>query len=265
MSDPISSSADTHWQRVLRISGEDRVDFLQGQLTQDLTRLSTDQPALFAASCDPKGRVLAILLLFWRPDEVLACLRHDIADEWVAHVSKYRLRAKVDITAANDLQVRASRKPNTDAIAQWSFANVNEAIVSADVTPEDSDLQDAVWRKTRLQARLAEVGPTTSGKFTPHMLALDELDAISFNKGCYTGQEVVARTEHLGAGKRRVHLLNSTDGSDINEGDSVNGSAGKVGQVAAAAGASALVVMRDSDLDDPELHIDDGPSLIVAG
>ncbi len=91
---------DAHWLTLLEVTGEDRETFLQGQLTQDLATLTAASPVRFAASCDAKGRVLAVLTLIRDGDRLFAALRADRADDWLAHVLRYRLRAKVDLVPA---------------------------------------------------------------------------------------------------------------------------------------------------------------------
>jgi folate-binding protein YgfZ len=100
-------------------------------------------------------------------------------------------------------------------------------IVSLDVNFK-SPLSPREWHAARIAAGIADIDARTSGKFTPHMLNLDRLDAVSFDKGCYPGQEVLARTQHIGSSKRRLQLYRSTtsavtgtrlrhDGIDVGE------------------------------------------------
>ena len=106
---------DTPWLTLLEVTGEDREDFLQGQLTQDLRTLTATAPVRFAASCDPKGRVLAVLTLVRFGDRLLAALRADRADDWLAHILRYRLRARVEIAPCESHRIVALATP-----ADWS-------------------------------------------------------------------------------------------------------------------------------------------------
>ena len=99
-------------------------------------------------------------------------------------------------------------------------------------------------RLHRLLAGIAEPGPETVGNYTPHMLGLQHLNAISFNKGCYTGQEIVARTEHLGAAKRGPLLLSTDGGAPLTEGADVFGSDRKLGTIAASADRFGIAVIN---------------------
>jgi folate-binding Fe-S cluster repair protein YgfZ len=93
------------------VTGEDRETFLQGQLTQDLGSLTPAAPVRFAASCDPKGRVLALLTLIRDGDGLYVALRADRADDWLAHILRYRLRARVDIAPTADRRLIAHGAP----------------------------------------------------------------------------------------------------------------------------------------------------------
>lgn len=99
----------------------------------------------------------------------------------------------------------------------------------------------AEWHAARIAAGIADVDSDTSGKFTPHMLNLDRLGAVSFDKGCYTGQEVIARTEHLGNAKRR--LLNYVADTDVAPLDRLTRDGLDVGEVVAAAGNRFLALL----------------------
>ena len=267
---PPASSAC--WLSLLSISGDDRVSFLQGQLTQDVSLLSNDRPTTLAASCDAKGRVLAVLTLMYTPDTLYAAIRHDLRDTWVAHVLRYRMRAKVDITDAQDIVLNANepaaegfdpRQPDgaaplfDDGLPAWRFGQLGEAL-SRD---HDPLLTNDRWRQLRLRAGVADVGPATSGAFTPHMLNLDRLGAISFRKGCYTGQEVVARTEHLGAVKRRAWLLQADGDAPLTEGATISADGRSAGRIAAASGNLAIAVLGNDYASAP-LTLEDGRPLV---
>ena len=93
----------------------------------------------------------------------------------------------------------------------------------------------------KIRAGIAEITPENSEKYTPHMLNLDRLGAISFEKGCYTGQEVVARTENLGQSKRRLMRYRS-DAPDVAIGDKLSDGERNVGTVLNARGTELLAV-----------------------
>lgn len=220
---------------VLRIGGEDAARFLQGQLTND-TRLLADGRTQLSACNTPQGRVLALLRLRQNDDAIYALLPHELAAPVAASLRRFVLRAKVDLQIAADLQVAwLGRKAFSDALGLADLAATRTLspipgsgateIVSFDYAPGRQVIAahgatlramtglsldrphpeiENEWRAADISAGLPQVHASTSGSFVPQMLNLDRLDAVSFGKGCYTGQEIVARTQHLGRIKRRT-------------------------------------------------------------
>ena len=195
------------------VSGADRVEFLQGQLTQDVARLSVE-PSLGTAWCNAKGRVVVTGHLIARGDSIDFVIPEDIADAVLRRLTMYRLRAKVDT------ELDASAVP--------------------DDLPSPSE---------RIAAGRVEIGAEASEGFTPHMLNLDLLGAVSFDKGCYTGQEVVARTHYRGATKRPTLRFESTE--PVAPGDKVSAGERDVGEVLNAIGTDLLAVVPIDKADEP--------------
>ena len=216
---------------ILRLTGADVVPFLQGQLTNDMRRLSADQ-CLLAALCNPQGRILALLRVWQQPSEVLCLLPRELIAPVGEALRKYVLRAKVRIAAAGEeLAVAGSMRPEAlrdvglsapapghhahdagitrvgiaqDASRHWiigSESALRERLGPGIDAGAEFELR---WRGADIEAGLPQVYAATREAFIPQMLNLDLLDAISFSKGCYTGQEIVARTQHLGRIKRRL-------------------------------------------------------------
>lgn len=267
-------NTETPWLTLLEVTGEDRETFLQGQLTQDLSTLTPETPVRFAASCDPKGRVLALITLLRDGDGLYLALRADRAEDWLAHILRYRMRARVEIRPATSHRLLAHGEPpswgpleaNTtraasDAPLTWRIGGIAETLLSADAAPPAGALDDTAWRRARIAAGVADVGQAAAGEYTPHMLSLDRIGAISFSKGCYTGQEVVARTEHLGKVKRRARGISTASGG-LAEGDALSVDGRGVGRVAVAAGGSGLAVLPDLG-EDATLTLDDGRAVTL--
>ena len=185
----------------ISVSGPDAFSFLQGQLTNDLRRLEAD-PSLLAAWCNPKGRVICLLRVTRDGDGYALELAADLADSVVKRLGLFRFRANVE------------------------FAVSGEQPWPAEAAIERGE---------------PFIGTAQSEKFTPHMLNLDLLDGISFDKGCYTGQEVVARTHYKGATKRRALRFRSE--SAVAVGDKVTLDGRDVGEVLNAAGNELLAVV----------------------
>ncbi|RYZ57609.1 MAG: folate-binding protein, partial [Proteobacteria bacterium] len=198
---------------VLRFQGADALRFLQGQLSNDVEKLR-ERATLFAGLHDPQGRVLALLRLFAvDPDRVLAVLPKDLVPLVVSHLGKYVLRAKVRIDAV-DAEWRAVGLcgPDAPAAARMKLAarlgdEPPRLLVVAprlEGLPEGEQLEPSEWEALDVADGLPEVYPATSGTFVSQMLNLDVLEGIAFDKGCYTGQEIIARAHYRGRVKRRL-------------------------------------------------------------
>jgi tRNA-modifying protein YgfZ len=220
---------------VLRCSGEDAARFLQGQVTHD-TQLLADGRTLLAACNTPQGRVIAVMRLKQTDDAVYALLPTDLLEHVASRLRRFVLRAKVDVQIAADLQVAwVGGHPfsATLAIESYDATRTVSAIPQAGATEVVSfdygagrqvvatpgaalraitglSLSKSLpriaeeWWAVDIAAGLPQVFRASSEQFVPQMLNLDLLDGISFTKGCYTGQEIVARTQHLGRIKRRT-------------------------------------------------------------
>ena len=221
---------------VLRIAGTDAIAFLQGQFTNDV-RLLADGRTQLAACCTNQGRVIALVRFRQTGDAVHALLPADLLTKVATHLRKFVLRSKVEILQVADLHVGAivagnmatawSQRAFTESVltlppdplagttgaVTFSYAPDRVLIAApamswrstsgSPLEPPDPRAQ-AEWLAADIAAGLPQVFAATSEQFIPQMLNVDLLDGVSFTKGCYTGQEIVARTHHLGRVKRRT-------------------------------------------------------------
>jgi len=209
---------DANAPGAIAFSGADAATFLQGQLTCDV-RLLADDGVLLGACLTPQGRVLAILRLIRRPEGVVGLLPQTLAPPVIAHLSRYRLRAKLTI---EDLSPRLNfaRAFGTGQVAhrldgtrsRVTLPGGRELLIDTSAIAEAPRAGDDAWHAATITAGDAEVTAESSGEYVPQMLNLDLRDGISFDKGCYTGQEIVARTQHLGRIKRRTFAYRSAGG-----------------------------------------------------
>lgn len=252
---------------LLSIAGPDRVSFLQGQMTQDLDRLPAEV-SLPSAWCSPKGRVLLTCRLLGLEDRVVMAVPSASADIAMQRLGMYRLRAKVDISQEHEQRFLAfagapARQLAAGLGAQedggvWRAAGICGIPVPGpaqhvEVFATPGALADvglsaglaldaAAWAGARIAAGLVDIDSGNSERFTPHMLNLDLVGAISFNKGCYTGQEIVARTEHLGKVKRRVFRYGLA-GATVAPGDKLQYEGADLGEVVNVARDELLAVV----------------------
>lgn len=196
-------------QAHITVTGVEALDFLQGQLTNDLRDLASGDP-IRSAWCNPKGRVICLFRVLKDDGAYVLTLPAELAEDVVKRLTMYRFRAKVDF------ETRLS----------------GETLDPAEF----------------IRAGIPVIGRAQTEKFTSHMLNLDLLDAISFDKGCYTGQEVIARTHYKGATRRRT--LRFASEQPVSVGDKLSDGERDVGEVLNVAGTELLAVVPIEKADD---------------
>ncbi|MGA8259375.1 MAG: hypothetical protein WB783_04100 [Arenicellales bacterium] len=277
---------DLGHEAVVRASGHDAHDFLQNQLTCDLRSLDAEQSVL-GGYCDPKGRLICVLRVSLDGDGLLLKLPLDLRDTVLERLRRYVLRAKVDfstdertafgmcgktaarglegicgplpagdsrVTHAGDLAVTRLggdgrprfevTGPAESCIAAWSKLARHATVVGS-----------WTWARLDILAGVPNITPATSGSFIPQMVNLDLLGGVSFQKGCYPGQEIVARMHYLGNLKQRMTRFRIGDEDRPRPGDRVytQGHPAPTGTVVDAqpgpgAGWDLLAVVRIADV-----------------
>lgn len=230
---------------VLDVRGGDIVPFLQGQVSHDVALLA-QRGSLLAALNNAQGRVLAVLrLLHVAPGQVLIVLPSGLAEPIRLLLQKYVLRAKVTIAAGSAWQVYGLSGPDAAAAARTRLhmpmdtTGWRQLIIAprGEAPPEsDADSRES-WRLADIETGIPEILDATSGMFVAQMLNLDLLDAISFSKGCYTGQEVIARAHYRGQVKRRAQRFFTESPVPLGPGERVRLGDGRSAQVLMAAPA----------------------------
>lgn len=251
---------------VLRIAGRDAASFLQGQVSNDVRRLERGEP-LLAAYSSAQGRVIAVLHLLPQPGAILALLPRELLAGVRERLRRFVLRAKVELEDMSDLlEVRGARRVELAAAGLEPLEacaerdGITMARLAGDPTRHwlvgargalEASLPQAIavaehdWRLADIRAGLPQIYAATSEQFVAQMLNLDLLDAISFTKGCYTGQEIIARAQHLGRIKRRLFRLALPRAGAIGEAVALaDGRGGRVTEcVRAGTGYEALAVL----------------------
>lgn len=238
---------------LLEISGADAVTFLQGQVTNDV-KLLDGTTSHYAGYCNPKGRMLAMFFAFGHLDHLHLQLPKTLIEPILKRLRMYVLRSKVTI---DDVSARIHRigvagigseaallklfdqvpqQPHALVThAQGVIVRLPGAIPRFQIYSDEAHataLWDAlasthrpagkpVWDWLEIQAGIPDVYPETQEAFVPQMLNLDALGGINFKKGCYTGQEIVARTHYLGKVKRRTHIAHLVGAQPPSAGDEV--------------------------------------------
>ena len=237
---------------LIRVTGADADTFLQGQLSNDLRQLSPARAQLSSLN-SAKGRLLAILHAWREGDAVLLELPRALLDPIAKRLRLYVMRSKVTLAAAEDLLVTGLAGPDAaKALAQAGLpmpsgplecahaggVTVTKRLGSPErytlISPAAQPPRLAVpsgdaqaWKQLEIQAGVPVVYPETQDRFVAQMCNLDALGGIAFDKGCYTGQEVIARVHYRGAVKRHMSLLRlagpaPAPGAKIAEGEVVD-------------------------------------------
>jgi len=200
---------------VIRISGADAVALLQGQTSNDARKVDASHAQLTSFS-NPKGRCYAIAVLAAAGEALLLVTERAQAPALAKRLSMYVLRSKAKVELAEDLAVTGSASP----LVAWQSALDGDALRVG--VPEGRELivlpsaaatsladGTAAWRAGDVAAGIPTVLPETAEHFVPLWLGLERLGAIDFKKGCYTGQEIVARTHYLGQAKQQLQRARS--------------------------------------------------------
>ncbi|MEP7280921.1 MAG: folate-binding protein [Rubrivivax sp.] len=214
----------TDWG-VIRASGADARSFLHGQLTQDVLGLQPGQARL-AGYCSAKGRLLAsfVVWLDTAGDDVMLACSGDLLAPTLKRLSMFVLRSKCRLTAA-ELAVSGLAGPGLPAAEPWAVRPLGEATTirlpdargvarwllvggTPNALPSETPALDPeLWRWLEVHSAVPRITAATVERFVPQMINLDIVGGVNFQKGCYPGQEVVARSQYRGTLKRRAFLL----------------------------------------------------------
>jgi tRNA-modifying protein YgfZ len=206
---------------VIRAAGPEARTFLQGQLTQDVESLIAGEVRL-AGWCSAKGRLLASFVI-WREgaDDVLLACSADVLPATLKRLSMFVLRAKCKLSDASaelplwglagDVVPHAVegtqllRLPDAalqgKAVPRWLWVGATPPALPA--------LDPAIWRGMEATSGVARIEAATAEQFVPQMVNLEQVGGVHFKKGCYPGQEVVARSQFRGTLKRRAQIVHA--------------------------------------------------------
>jgi folate-binding protein YgfZ len=209
---------------LLRFRGADAAKFLQGQISNDIDRLAP-QAILRAGLHNPQGRTLALLWLAMSAEgDILALLPRQLAAGVLAQLQRYVLRARLTIADdSSQYQVVGHWRGGPAALSvPWWRLDADRTIAlypAGGADPPGIVMTRADWRALDIAAGVPQVAAATAGLFVAQMLNLDCIDAVSFTKGCYTGQEVIARAHYRGRVKRRMQRFETLVGAQLAPGD----------------------------------------------
>lgn len=206
---------------VIQLEGEDAVKYLNGQVTCDVTKLAIGD-STFGAHCTPKGKVLAIFRVFKTEQALYLVYKKELIEKELTELKKYAVFSKVTITDVSErYSVLGFTAKNADNLKQ-SFESLNlSQIATVSVNPNrimmivDSELafahplntESSCWFGLDILDGIPNINANIQDEFIPQAFNLDAIDGISFTKGCYTGQETVARAKYRGTNNRSMFVL----------------------------------------------------------
>ena len=220
----------------IKVSGEDALNFLQNMLSSDVREVSPQRTQISSLN-SPKGRMLACLLVWRRQDDYFLHLPHSLCSPILKRLSMYVLRAKVKIEDVSAQQICLGLNgADSEGLIQRAFGSAPQAVWAVEqhdrasvircdtqrflIATSEQDVP-VIWQKLAVSARpvaatcwdwlniragIPVILPGTQDQFVPQMANLELIGGVSFKKGCYPGQEIVARMQYLGKLKRRMFL-----------------------------------------------------------
>ena len=199
---------------MLRVTGDDAAAFLHAQFTNDVQALSVDAAQL-NGWCTPKGRLVATFLLVRRKDEFLVILPAEIAAPIAKRLAMFVLRSRVKIADVSTEYARRGLIDAGDAPPPMRVEDRSGAIVvglgdaralmlAAPANAPAPNAEADAWELASIRAGVPTVTAATQEAFVPQMANFELLGGVSFKKGCYPGQEIVARMQYRGGLKRRM-------------------------------------------------------------
>jgi hypothetical protein len=230
---------------VLAVTGADARAFLHAQLTKDIENLPAERAA-FAGWCTAQGRLLATMLVIPSAEGFLLQLARDIAPAVAKRLSMFILRSKVKITDESHSWVQYGvwdadwsvpgvaweGTVGTVRVGEKRFLRIGPQLSMKETRPEEA------WTLEEIRAGRPFISAATQDKFVPQMVNLETLGGVDFQKGCYPGQEIVARAQYRGQVKRRMVRLPAPAGVQLQPGQEFNG-----GVVVDSAGGELLAVL----------------------
>lgn len=290
---------------IIVVAGDDAAKFMQGQFTNDVD-LIDEETSQLNAFCNKKGRMIANFRAFKHQGNYFLSIKSNLTDQSIQHLQNYVLRSHVAIQDVSEQMVHlgVSGKDAIDLLSPF-IENINEEIDSVShnndyiavrvagkqpryeifcslehakelwqkISPQADVVASSTWDYLNIQSGLPFIDVSTSGEFVPQMANMELINGISFTKGCYTGQEIVARMHYLGKLKKRCYKINIDTDKKPDNGDKLFAENARAGQNTGAiiqveknpeSGYDALAVIQVADIQtNLFLHDADGPKVTV--
>ncbi|MGH1537885.1 MAG: YgfZ/GcvT domain-containing protein [Gammaproteobacteria bacterium] len=290
---------------LIQASGEDALNFLHGQFTNDLNAV-TESISQLSSYCNPKGRMLSIFRIFMRNNDYFLLMPRDVIEATLKKLTMFKLMAKVELSDVSDefiiyglaglesdycLKENNIPIPNTvDQSIQHNETTIiripsedsrllfisdpkDTSAIKKSISAKSTQTSSDEWELQDIRSGIPQITAETSEVFIPQMVNLELIGGVNFQKGCYPGQEIVARTHYLGKPNRRMFRINiETDncpkpGTNI---FSIKDGEQPVGKIVVAQNnmeetCEALAVLRTAKEDADDLHLESlsGPNITI--
>jgi folate-binding protein YgfZ len=225
---------------LIKASGEDAQSFLHGQFTNDLNQV-TPSTSQLSSYCNPKGRMLSIFRVFMQGNDYFLLIRRDVIEATLKKLTMFKLMAKVDLSDVSDELVLFGiaghdadsilkennlpvpndidqsiqhndttiiRIPSESSRILFISESENAISIQKSLSENTTQATSNIWELHDIQSGVAQITAETSEAFIPQMVNLELIGGVNFQKGCYPGQEIVARTHYLGKPNRRMYRIN---------------------------------------------------------
>lgn len=204
--------------QAIHVHGEDCIRYLQGQLTNDLLKLNGVEPLQLNALCNQKGRVIALFFIrYLDKNAVVLMLPVSYADQILSTLRKYAVFSKIsfDPTDRYGLMFKTDDAPEQALNWLYQHSIVNREL--ANELAKQENLQQVEVMKANICQQLPMIDVYNSEKFLPAELNLDQFHVIAYDKGCFMGQEIIARMKYRGSLKKALYSVEIDGKVDAND------------------------------------------------
>ena len=229
---------------LIKCSGDDAENFLNTQFTNDIKNLQDIQPQL-SGYCNPKGRLMSVFYIFQLDGAYYIYTTLDTKNIFLEKLNMYKMMSKVDFEVLDNILIGVSNAPeknnpyDTEELEEKNAIKYKNSIIfklennKIIVSAHPDNLKDFIntdeinilgyksWDYLDIENSVPFISEMHIESFTPQMISLDNLNGVSFTKGCYPGQEIVARTHYLGASKKALFYVNIKSDHEISIDDGI--------------------------------------------